>query len=211
MSPDRNFPQSDEEKNKIEQQIILIMEENGFVKSSIELYFHKKMDRSYFCCDVKSDKLSRIEPQDRPSIGFDFYITNGMVGVYVRANDGGIYSIEFIFNSIRDSVEDEVKRMLSYMPLFMNLIYLCKLKHITNSFPIPHIFTFASSVKVGFTGEDYNYGCIIKLDKHSPENTIITFSDIKCSRVSKEYNLYDLSEFVSAFNTDIFWTYHYFF
>lgn len=203
------FFQSQDEKERICNRIALIMEENGFVNFNNVVGFHKSLDRYYFCNDTKLDKLSRINSQQKPYIGFAFFINNGIISAFLQGI--GTYSIEFVFDSITESVEDEIKRMLSYTPLFMNLIYLCKLKSESDSFPIPHIFTFTSTVKVGFTGEDYNYGCKIKLDKHSPENTTISFTDPLNSRISKEYNLYDLSELVSDFNTNIFWEYHYFF
>lgn len=49
---------------------------------------------------------------------------------------------------------------------------------------------------------------IINQENNLPESTTFEINDLKGSRKSKEYSLYDLSDFLSDFNTDRFWIHH---
>ncbi len=204
-------------KEATESQIILAMEENGFViEDGFEssLVMRRDLDRTFYCIsNVEFDKTSRIEPA---LMVYFIRILFRFTGAFVAADifipyfycD---YDIRFLFSPFAESVSCSVARIVSFIPLFINLHQLCYIKSKkgnTNEFPIPHKFTFNSCVEGVFSGNDYEYKMIINQENNLPESTTFEINDLKGSRKSKEYSLYDLSYFLSDFNTDRFWIHH---
>lgn len=203
-------------KKATESQIILAMEENGFIiddKFEPSLIMRKDLDRAFYCIrNVEFDKASRYKSASMDNfIRILFRFTGTFVAADILIpNFFCNYEIRFLFNPFVESVSGSVARIVSFIPLFVNLHKLCYLKKKGNlvPFPIPHRFAFNSCVEGVFSGNDYEYKMIINQKNNLPESTTFEINDLKGSRKSKEYSLYDLSYFLSDFNTDRFWIHH---